>query len=185
MNDEIDINDKISASESDKKAAEPSFNDYCTGVYPHSVDDKYRIKIPAEARSFIKGTFRLARAKDQAIAVYSGVQCERIFTSLMSRKKAVNSNAELTPQQKTLAIRSINRMFSSFTKEIEEDSQGRFVLPQSLMDWAGITKKCSVYTVGVGAHFEIWNAATYDGALNNDEYAEGLEVAGIYDLDME
>jgi len=185
VDDEFDKSGDVLTAESESAAAEPSSVDYCTGVYPHSVDDKYRIKIPAEARSFIKGSFRLARAKDQAIAIYSGEQCEKIFTSLMSRKKAVNSNAELTPKQKTLAIRAINRMFSSFTKEIEEDAQGRFVLPQSLMDWAGITKKCSVYTVGVGAHFEIWNAAAYDGALNNDEYAEGLEVAGIYDLDME
>lgn len=156
---------------------------YCTGVYPHLVDDKYRIKIPVEARALINGPFRLSRATSKrAIAVHTLEDSEKIFAKLEADMKALQNPKMEAPFDKGKALNSLRVLYSSFTKPIEEDAQGRFVLPQSLMTWAGITKKSSLYTVGVGAHFEIWDAASYDAAMNDDDYVAGLEAAGIFDI---
>lgn len=176
---------KLADSTENATAAIPSEETFFTGRYAHSVDDKYRIKIPAEARALIKGPFRLGVAADKAIAVYPKDKALKRLASLTARKQAVSSNPDFSVDEKKKAIYSLNMLISLFTQDIEEDSQGRFVLPQALMGWANITKKCAVYTVGVGGHFEIWNAASYDAKFNEEDYMTGLDIAGVFDLDSD
>jgi MraZ protein len=47
------------------------------------------------------------------------------------------------------------RFLFSSTVYLEIDEQGRFVLPRSLLEYAGLDGK--VVIVGVGDHFEIWS----------------------------
>lgn len=176
---------KLTDSQVNAAAAYLSEETFFTGRYAHSVDDKYRIKIPAEARSLINGPFRLGVAADKAIAVYPKDKALKRLASLTARKQAVSSNPDLSVEDKKKAIYSLSMLISLFTQDIEEDSQGRFVLPQALMNWANITKKCAVYTVGVGGHFEIWNAASYDAKFNEEDYMKGLDIAGVFDLDSD
>lgn len=175
--------ENLPVAENKAAAAETPRRVYCTGVYSHLVDDKYRIKIPVEARALISGPFRLSRATTQrAIAVHTLEDSEKIFAKLETQMKALQNPNIDYPFDRGKAFNSLRVLYSSFTKPIEEDAQGRFVLPQSLMLWAGITKKSSLYTVGVGAHFEIWDAAAYDATMNDDDYVAGLAAAGIFDI---
>lgn len=176
---------KLSETKENASAADSSDEIFFTGRYAHSVDDKYRIKIPSEARALINGPFRLGVAADKAIAVYPKDKALKRLASLTARKQAVSSNPDFSVADKKKAIYSLNMLISLFTQDIEEDSQGRFVLPQALMSWADITKKCAVYTVGVGGHFEIWNAASYDAKFNEEDYMKGLDIAGVFDLDSD
>jgi MraZ protein len=46
------------------------------------------------------------------------------------------------------------------------DRQGRIVIPESMLSFAGITGEIAV--IGAGDHFEIWSTAAWD------EYAKKL-----------
>lgn len=51
-------------------------------------------------------------------------------------------------------------VFSSITY-LEIDDQGRFVIPKNLLQYAGLSEK-AVVVVGVGDHFEIWDAVKWE-----------------------
>ncbi len=144
-----------------------------TGTNYHSVDDKNRVKIPSDVRDSIKGRFRLARGNDHVIYLYSASTANQVL-------KRVNK-ALKQPGLTTKQVSALKKYLSSYTVEMEEDAQGRFVLPQSLMTWAQLSKKCPIVTIGAGDHFEIWSAAKYEEFMNdNDGYEECLSELGIY-----
>lgn len=61
----------------------------------------------------------------------------------------------------------------SSTFEIEEDNQGRFVLPASLKEFAGITK--NVVSVGVGKRIEVWNEETWKQYNSKTSFADAIK----------
>lgn len=64
--------------------------------------------------------------------------------------------------------------------QVSSDSQGRIVLPPSLVQHAGITKGAVV--VGCGTYAEIWSEEFYDKALeeeNLDDVKAVLESFGL------
>lgn len=184
MNGEDEQKNLIASDAEADSAVETFSDDDCTGYYSHVVDEKYRIKIPVEARAQLKGPIRLCVSSlGQAITIYSKNGAQKMLDNLKKQRAVVNADPNKSPEAKRKAIASINRTFTYCTPVIEEDSQGRFVLPQALMKYAGIAKKCAVCTVGVGGHFELWNAATYEATFNDDNYREGLEEAGVFGVD--
>ena len=74
------------------------------------------------------------------------------------------------------------RFLFSSAVEIEEDNQGRFLLPANLREFAGITK--DVVFVGVGNRAELWsedrwNKYCLDNEANFDEIISELGKNGI------
>jgi MraZ protein len=51
--------------------------------------------------------------------------------------------------------------------EQEIDRAGRIVIPQSLRDFAGLTKDCQI--LEARRHFEIWDSGNYDAYLKANE----------------
>lgn len=140
----------------------------------HSVDDKNRIKFPAKIRRQIHGKFVLSRGAGNVISVYSPKKAKEALSKAMSSLRRPG----LTPRQ----VASLKIYISSFTMEIEEDAQGRFNLPQQLMNWAKIGKKSQIYSIGVGDHIEIWKAEKYEALIEDcdETYSEDLGELGIY-----
>ena len=64
--------------------------------------------------------------------------------------------------------------------EVTPDSQGRILLPQLLVDYAGIDK--NTYIIGVGEYGEIWSEASYLLKTENEnveKMREELELLGL------
>lgn len=57
------------------------------------------------------------------------------------------------------AIRRFQRLFLGYATELEMDTNGRFLLPASLREYAGLDKK--VVLVGQGKKIEIWDEAQW------------------------
>lgn len=62
-------------------------------------------------------------------------------------------------------VRTLKRYMFSTASDVELDAQGRFVIPQSLKEYAQIEGEMVV--IGAGDHFEIWN---------NENWYKHLEV---------
>lgn len=59
--------------------------------------------------------------------------------------------------------RNLRRFIFSGAVKVELDEQGRFVIPQSLLEFAGVEGE--VVMIGAGDHFEIWNINRWSEVL--------------------
>jgi MraZ protein len=62
--------------------------------------------------------------------------------------------------------RKLQRNFFSGTATVELDSNGRFVVPKTMLTYAGIDK--DVILVGMGNKVEVWNPTVYEKHLIQD-----------------
>ena len=77
--------------------------------------------------------------------------------------------------------RAFVRFFFSGANEVEPDKQGRVLIPQNLLEYAGIEKE--IVSIGVSTRIEIWSKARWDeynnSDINFDEIAEKMSELGI------
>ena len=59
------------------------------------------------------------------------------------------------------------RSFISPAQEIEFDKAGRLSIPQSLREYASLSKDCIV--LGVNKYLELWDSSSYNAYLSENE----------------
>lgn len=139
-----------------------------SGTYRQSLDDKNRIRVPAKIRQGLGAGYVLMRGYSGSLFVLPSETFKSISESLMSVKLS-----DVKGQMKV-------RKLLSTVIEPEEDSQGRFVLPQELKKLAGIEKR--VVFVGMGNRIELWSEDSFDAFNDSDDSDaayEGLSEYGI------
>jgi MraZ protein len=118
-----------------------------TGQYSFNIDSKNRINIPAPLRKQFsnkdKKTFVVTRGIDNCAWIYP----------INEWKKIQNELQQLSSLSKTNRIFLRNHL--RHANILKYDSQGRFVLPQSLIEYASIKKDITI--IGVLNKIEIWN----------------------------
>ncbi len=119
-----------------------------TGEYSFNIDSKNRINIPAALRkqfsSKDKKTFVVTRGIDNCAWIYPITEWKKIQKELQ----------QLSSLSKTNRIFLRNHL--RHANVLKFDSQGRFVLPQSLIQYASIKKDITI--IGVLNKIEIWNS---------------------------
>ena len=118
-----------------------------TGEFTFSIDSKNRINIPAPLRkqfsSKDKKTFVVTRGIDTCTWIYPINEWNFIQNELKKLSSISKTN------------RTFLRNHLRHTNILKFDSQGRFVLPQSLIDYSSIKKDVTI--IGVLNKIEIWN----------------------------
>tara|TARA_X000000368_G_scaffold230163_1_gene181767 strand:- start:559 stop:1017 length:459 start_codon:yes stop_codon:yes gene_type:complete len=118
-----------------------------TGQYSFNIDSKNRINIPAPLRKQFsnkdKKTFVVTRGIDTCAWIYPITEWKKIQSELQ----------QLSSLSKTNRIFLRNHL--RHANILKYDSQGRFVLPQSLIEYASIKKDITI--IGVLNKIEIWN----------------------------
>ena len=66
-------------------------------------------------------------------------------------------------KQNRLVLRSL----IAPAQEVELDKAGRLSIPQSLRDYAGLTKDCII--LGINRYMELWDAQSYGEYLEENE----------------
>jgi len=118
-----------------------------TGQYSFNIDSKNRINIPAPLRKQFsnkdKKTFVVTRGIDSCAWIYPITEWKKIQSELQ----------QLSSLSKTNRIFLRNHL--RHANILKYDSQGRFVLPQPLIEYASIKKDITI--IGVLNKIEIWN----------------------------
>ena len=127
------------------------------GTYYHQLDQKNRFRIPAKLKEKLGAELVLTIGSGGALELFSSEELDRSVLSKMDNISLFDETA-----QKSL------RILLSSAHELEEDNQGRFLLPQSLKSYAGILK--NIVIIGVGTRLEIWAEEKWK------EYTENLDT---------
>ena len=140
------------------------------GEYEHSLDAKGRLIMPAKLRTDMGEKFIITKGLDGCLFVFSQIEWSN-FESKLKELPLTNKNA-----------RDFVRFFLSGATECEIDKQGRFLLVNTLREYAEITKE--VIIIGVGTRLEIWNkdkwkAYNSDENISADQIAENMTMLGI------
>jgi MraZ protein len=136
------------------------------GTYNNSIDSKNRMIIPAKHRDHLGPRCVLTRGLDRCIDIYTLEDWEKQMEKI-----------EDLPQSDP-AVRAFIRHFCASASECELDKQGRVLIPQELIDYAGITK--DLVTMGAMRKIEVWAREVWctpdnKSRLDSDQFAEALE----------
>lgn len=100
--------------------------------------------LPAKLRTGLKiNELIIARGFDKCIYGFSVEEWEKI------------ANQELLKPLLSEEGRRMRQKVFSQAEQVDYDKQGRFVLPEYLLSYAGI--KDQIILIGAGDHFEIWD----------------------------
>ena len=122
------------------------------GEFFHSIDSNNRIILPAKFKDALYGEGFVVyhKPKEQCLRLYVKSEWDDMVTEIAF----VDDGVDRTKLQ---------RHFSINSKEYELDAQGRFVLPQKLVDAVGLKKE--IVTIGIGPRAEIWDKETYESVV--------------------
>lgn len=140
------------------------------GEFQHTLDEKGRLTIPARFREDLGDRFILTKGLDGCLFGYP-----------LTEWKNLEAKLRALPVTKADA-RAFVRLLLAGASECELDRQGRFVLPNSLREHAGIHKE--VVITGVSTRIEIWSKQRWEEYKNKAEeqfeaVAEGIEGLGF------
>lgn len=125
------------------------------GEFTHAIDDKNRVVIPAKFRTFItdaqdrEGFFIIVSPNPEE-------RCLRLFTMSGWRKVSERLRDEAGKSEDPA---STMRFFASRGEFCPMDSQSRLLIPQKLLDYAGLKRE--VIMIGNFDWIEIWNEDEY------------------------
>ncbi len=141
------------------------------GEFQHTIDEKRRVSLPSKIRKECDGDLIATRGLDTCLYLYTKSE----WKSMIDKLKDLSLG-----QQRT---RDIVRYFFASAEEISIDASGRILLPEKLVNFAGIAS-AAVTIIGAGARIEIWNEETwkaYEEAHTSDinSIAESLGELGI------
>ena len=138
-----------------------------TGEYEHIVDSKNRIFVPVKFREELGETFIVARdIRKSILKVCSLVEWERYLAPIKAQERRIAEEA----------LRYLHRNAA----QVSPDSQGRILIPASLLGYAEIEREAIF--VGCSDYCEIWSAEKYKAevsAEDPEDIREKLERLGL------
>lgn len=141
------------------------------GEYSHTVDPKKRLALPAKMRRELGRRAVVTRGLDQCLFVYP----LKIWNELAKKLGTLPVGERAT--------RSFIRIMLAGAADTDVDGQGRILLPEYLMKYAGLKRNVTI--AGLFNRLEIWDEKkwkAYKGKAekNTDEIAEQLGKLGVY-----
>ncbi|MBI3456009.1 MAG: division/cell wall cluster transcriptional repressor MraZ [Candidatus Rokubacteria bacterium] len=143
------------------------------GRYPHTIDPKGRLSIPAKFREELaaRDTNTLVLTEgDHCIVAYPLDEWERF-------EEKLRQQPQLAPE-----MRNFLRVAVASAKDCPVDKAGRTLVPPELREFSGLSK--DVMIVGVLNKFEIWNRERWNDHYQRargsfDENARKLSEFGL------
>ena len=140
------------------------------GKYPAKLDDKNRLFVPSKLREELGEDFYVT------LGFNCGHRCLTVYTASDWQILSENYN-RLPIAQKS----SANSLIFMNASECVPDKQFRFMLPQFLLEYAGISR--DVMIVGKAGQAEIWDSAEFAAFetenLTPENLLASLEAIGL------
>ena len=128
------------------------------GSYPLRLDEKGRLALPVRFRDQLAGGMVIRKGQERCV-----------YGLTMARVAEQSAAMAAMAPSDTAAARMRARMSFGSMVELEPDKAGRITLPAGLREYAGLDR--DVVVVGVDTHFEIWDAATWEAYVAEQEEA--------------
>ena len=136
------------------------------GKYRHTVDPKGRLFVPSKLRDELGEAFYVTLGLDHCLSVYT----EAGWQAIVDKYNALPISQ----------ARKMRFLFANAAK-CEPDKQGRFLLPESFRQYAGVDQE--VIFLGQAGVAEIWAAERYEAEeakyLNPENLAAVMEELGV------
>ena len=133
------------------------------GEYHHQIDAKGRVRIPPKFKDAI-GAGMITKGTNGCLFLFKREEFEA----------QIQSKIEKSDMFDTKMARPLRQLMSS-AFELEEDNQGRSLLPKALREFAQVDK--DIVFIGVGNRAELWAREVYDKYMEDvdfDKACEGL-----------
>lgn len=117
------------------------------GEYTHTIDDKKRISLPSKFRQEMGKKIVITPGLDNCLFVFTLSEWKKISEKLSGSSMLQSDN------------RGFNRFMFGGAIEVEVDSIGRVLLPDFLVERAGLKDKAVI--IGVQNRAEIWDEKTW------------------------
>ncbi|MGQ9467347.1 MAG: division/cell wall cluster transcriptional repressor MraZ [Anaerolineae bacterium] len=139
------------------------------GEFIHTIDEKGRLVIPAKFRSALASGMVITRGMDRCLVIYP-MEAWQAYRERISSLPTTDQSA-----------RDLRRLVFGSAADITPDSQGRFVIPPSLREYAGLDGQ--VVVVGCDNYIELWHpekwAKVQDRMAQNEENIERWAALGV------
>jgi MraZ protein len=127
------------------------------GEFKITLDDKGRVSLPSRLRAgFSDNTLILTKGADEGLWLYPEDEWNILLSKVKNSSNALQSHS-----------RAFMRHFIGPAQEVEIDKAGRIAVPQSLREFAYLTRDCII--LGQIDHVEIWDAQRYRAYLDGSE----------------
>lgn len=126
------------------------------GSYPLRLDEKGRLALPVRYRELVADGMVIKKGQERCI-----------YGLTMARVAEQSAALQQMAPSDTNAARMHARMSFGSMVEVEADKTGRITIPASLREYAGLDR--DVVIVGVDTRFEIWDSATWDAYVAEQE----------------
>lgn len=138
------------------------------GEFVHTIDDKGRLVVPAKFRNALASGMVITRGIDRCLVIYP-----------MDTWQAYRERISALPTTDRDA-RDLRRLVFGSAADITPDAQGRFVIPPSLREYAGLDGQ--VVVVGCDTYVELWHPeewAKVQSRMTQSENAERWATLGV------
>src|SRR3990167_2154935 len=132
---------------------------FFVGEYRHNLTEKNRVALPKRIRAEIDSKeVILSKGEGHCIEGFDKERWKMMVTPQLSVPFTEGAG------------RQIRRRIFSSAIPVELDGQGRIVLYDSLLAWAGFKGKVGeeLVIIGVGDHFEIWGVKMFEQGRDQD-----------------
>ena len=139
------------------------------GTYNHQIDQKNRFRIPAKFKDILGSDLVLTIGSGKVLELFSASLLDNVVLSKINSISLFDETAQ----------KSIRLLLSS-AHELDQDNQGRYLLPQNLKSHANIQK--DIVFIGVGNRVEIWAKEewlNYSLGLDTKQEMEALKNYGV------
>ena len=136
-----------------------------TGEYNNTIDEKGRLSFPTKLRTAVPGNvLMVTKGSDRCLWLFTADEWEAFESKMMSNASPLKSKSM-----------QVVRHFIAPAQPVEFDKNGRLSIPQSLREYAGLSKECTV--LGVAKFIELWDAGVYKDylAASEESFREAAE----------
>lgn len=131
------------------------------GEYRNKLDNKGRVAVPARFRGELGDSIIINRYyTDGCLAIYTEEAWKEKYTPVTSLPDSRSNNRDMI------------RILASTAQTVQFDSQGRILVPSSLIKRVGLEKNCVF--IGAMDHVELWPEDKWD-AYNESLTDEEIE----------
>jgi len=128
------------------------------GRFEHSIDTKGRVSVPSKFREILSTNF------DERLIITNFDGC--LWGYPCAEWQKIEERVAALPQFKP-EVKALQRVFISAATECPLDKTGRILLPQTLREYAGITK--DLVFVGMTRRIEIWSTESWKDVFDKSQ----------------